>query len=317
MIPATRLFVANLPANIKDEDLISAFSIFGKVTNLDLNVKTEAGKELTKFAFLSLSAPNADVQTCIQYFANEDFYGNKLYVSIARESFLEKLQREQVESQLKDEKFMCQESLNQKNLALRNSEFYTEKLKRSSKWSWRSCDHCYFMEKENAAKMTPIYLSETLNPRKRKIEYNPGFESELKTRKRKESKALHEGNKIKYIAGDNTNLAEKTKKVSFRNSQILKQEMTKKMLESMKKRQIYKEKPTTTTSLTKVDEIKNKRVKFPDLDDILKQLKENDKKVTKQITIHWIRVYQNARILHTHRQDPMHSHLSLTSILLK
>lgn len=68
MIPATRLFVANLPANIKDEDLISAFSIFGKVTNLDLNVKTVAGKELSKFAFLSLSAPNVDVQTCKYYY---------------------------------------------------------------------------------------------------------------------------------------------------------------------------------------------------------------------------------------------------------
>lgn len=108
------------------------------------------------------------------------------------------------------------------------------------------------MEQDNAAKMTPIYLSETLNPRKRKIEYNPGLESELRTRKRKESKALHEENKLKHIAGDNNNVSDKSKKVSFRNSQILKQEATKKMLESMKKRQNFKEKPTTTTSLTKV-----------------------------------------------------------------
>lgn len=64
MISATRLFVGNLPENTEDKDVFSAFSVFGEITNVDLKVKNGAGNENKKFAFVSLSAPNVDVESC-------------------------------------------------------------------------------------------------------------------------------------------------------------------------------------------------------------------------------------------------------------
>lgn len=67
MISATRLFVGNLPENIEEKDLHSAFSVFGEITNLDLKSKAGATNESKKFAFVSLSAPNVDVESCEYY----------------------------------------------------------------------------------------------------------------------------------------------------------------------------------------------------------------------------------------------------------
>ena len=64
MISATRLFVGNLPGNAEANDLHSAFSVFGEITNLDLKSKPGDGNESKKFAFVSLSADNVNVESC-------------------------------------------------------------------------------------------------------------------------------------------------------------------------------------------------------------------------------------------------------------
>lgn len=64
MISATRLFVGNLPENTEANDLRSAFSVFGEITNLDLKSKPGDGNESKKFAFVSLSADNVTVESC-------------------------------------------------------------------------------------------------------------------------------------------------------------------------------------------------------------------------------------------------------------
>lgn len=64
MVSATRLFVGNIPDNAQEEDLVSAFSAFGQITNLDLKSKVESRNESKKFAFVSLSAQNIDVESC-------------------------------------------------------------------------------------------------------------------------------------------------------------------------------------------------------------------------------------------------------------
>lgn len=64
MISATRLFVGNLPGDTETNELQSAFSVFGKITNLDLKSKPGIGNEDKKFAFVSLSANNVNVESC-------------------------------------------------------------------------------------------------------------------------------------------------------------------------------------------------------------------------------------------------------------
>lgn len=64
MISATRLFVGNLPENTEEKELYSAFSHFGEITSVDLKCKPGDTKESKKFAFVSLSADNGNVESC-------------------------------------------------------------------------------------------------------------------------------------------------------------------------------------------------------------------------------------------------------------
>ncbi|XP_063540550.1 nucleolar protein 8 [Cydia strobilella] len=131
----TRLFVGNLPNDFEENELRSVFSKFAEVTNLDIKSKPAAENETSKFAFVTISGANNDVEACIRYFGNTDFNGSKLYVTRARESFLERLQRERQEKEQKD----------------------AEKHK---------------SHKEPSKKHPVIKLGEGFNPRKRKIDIN-------------------------------------------------------------------------------------------------------------------------------------------------
>ncbi|XP_023939228.2 nucleolar protein 8 [Bicyclus anynana] len=96
----TRLFVGNLPDNFNEHSLREAFSSYGEITNFDLKCKPGIENDNKKrFAFITLSASNFNVESCIKYFTNENFDGNRLYVTRARESFLERLQREREQTQ--------------------------------------------------------------------------------------------------------------------------------------------------------------------------------------------------------------------------
>lgn len=67
MIAATRLFVGNLPVHTEETELHSAFSAFGQITTLDLKSKPADGNASKKFAFVSISASNTDVESCKYY----------------------------------------------------------------------------------------------------------------------------------------------------------------------------------------------------------------------------------------------------------
>ncbi|CAK1552501.1 unnamed protein product [Leptosia nina] len=95
----TRLFVGNLPEITCDADLKTVFSSYGEVVNVDIKTKSGAESENKKFAFVTLSSSNYNIESCIQHFSNEDFHGSRLYVTRARESFLERLQREREQAQ--------------------------------------------------------------------------------------------------------------------------------------------------------------------------------------------------------------------------
>ncbi|XP_075981368.1 putative RNA-binding protein CG14230 [Anticarsia gemmatalis] len=245
MISATRLFVGNLPDNTQEKELQSAFSVFGEITNLDLKSKAGTDNESKKFAFVSLSASNADIESCIKRFSNEDFKGNRLYVTRARESFLERLQRERQQAQEKEaEKHNPHDKLPKKN--------------------------------------PTINLSEKLNPRKRKIDNVSLNDVHQKAKKHlKEDRAEVQPHQPRFSAGD----AYSSKPLaSAEEPDQKKSEAERKRMESMKKkRQEFKEKQNIIkTGLTGVDKKQNKKLIFTDDDDAPSEVKQNGKSVTKK-----------------------------------
>lgn len=60
----TRLFVSNLPENIDESDLVSAFTTYGEIVSVDLKSKSASTDEQRKFAFITLSASNYDIESC-------------------------------------------------------------------------------------------------------------------------------------------------------------------------------------------------------------------------------------------------------------
>ncbi|XP_068620082.1 probable RNA-binding protein CG14230 isoform X2 [Battus philenor] len=98
-----RLFVGNIPEHLNDNDLREEFSSYGEITNLELKSKADVENDRKYFAFITLSASNHAVESCIKEISNKDFGGQKLHVTRARESFLERLQREREEARKKDE----------------------------------------------------------------------------------------------------------------------------------------------------------------------------------------------------------------------
>ncbi|CAK1584429.1 unnamed protein product [Parnassius mnemosyne] len=104
----TRLFVGNIPENLNDFVLHENFSKYGQVVNLEIKNKPGSENDNKRFAFVTLAASNYDVETCIKDFSSTDFDGHRLYVTRARESFLERLQREREQASKKDDEKIVQ-----------------------------------------------------------------------------------------------------------------------------------------------------------------------------------------------------------------
>ncbi|KAM3963179.1 nucleolar protein 8 [Aphomia sociella] len=248
MSSQTRLFVGNLPENINENELRTAFSVYGEIINFDLKSKTSNENEKKKFAFITLAATNYDVESCIKHFTNDVFNGNQLYVTRARESFLERLQREREQTQKKE----------------------TEK---------NETDH------QELPKVNPVLnLGDKLNPRKRKHD-TKSYSNDSTHNKPESIKSFEKNsiNKLPNISPDNgannLNITEKDKR---------KQDADKKRMESMKqKRQEFKYKQMVIkTGLGGIDKIQNKKVIFTDNEENathephFNDLKNNKKKNT-------------------------------------
>lgn len=62
---ATRLFVGNLPENLDENALREAFSSYGNITNFDLKSKPGIENDKKKFAFITISASNFNIESCM------------------------------------------------------------------------------------------------------------------------------------------------------------------------------------------------------------------------------------------------------------
>ncbi|XP_072942908.1 probable RNA-binding protein CG14230 [Epargyreus clarus] len=230
MIPATRLFVGNLPDRVNANELREAFSAFGEITGLDIKTKSAVENHKKPFAFVTLSASNYDIESCIKHFTYENFNGTKLYVTKARESFLERLQRERELAQRKE--------------AEKNEPSSTDVI--------------------------PKPLNINLNSHKRKFDSTHavnenGFEKKPRKKEKEHKEIISETN-----VGDTFHDKASSKDgLKIPEIDDKKQNSDKKRLESMKKkRQEFNQKKMIIKSgLIGIDKVPNKKVIFSDDDD--------------------------------------------------
>ncbi|XP_037727312.1 probable RNA-binding protein CG14230 [Drosophila subpulchrella] len=97
---STRFFLADLPDRTVEADLHSLFQDYGYVEHVDLKRKEQDGATKV-IAFVTLQTD--DAQYCVNELKWQKLHGEKLRVSLARESFLDRLKREREENERREQ----------------------------------------------------------------------------------------------------------------------------------------------------------------------------------------------------------------------
>ncbi|XP_017030243.1 probable RNA-binding protein CG14230 [Drosophila kikkawai] len=96
----TRFFLADLPSRTTEADLNALFQDYGHVEHVDLKRKEQDGATKV-IAFVTLQTDDADY--CVNELNWQKLHGTKLRVSLAKESFLDRLKREREENQRREQ----------------------------------------------------------------------------------------------------------------------------------------------------------------------------------------------------------------------
>ncbi|KAL3196360.1 hypothetical protein MRX96_001695 [Rhipicephalus microplus] len=90
-----RLFVGNLGSAVTDSELREKFARFGDVENVELHTKKdESGRPFKTFAYLDLNIDQENLVNCIKTYNNTKWKGSAIVVQVAKESYIQRIQRE-------------------------------------------------------------------------------------------------------------------------------------------------------------------------------------------------------------------------------
>ncbi|KAK8771500.1 hypothetical protein V5799_025256 [Amblyomma americanum] len=90
-----RLFVGSLGSTVTDRDLKEKFARFGDVDNVELHTKKdESGKPFKMFAYVDLDTDQEKLVNCIKTYNNAKWKGSNIVVQVAKESYIQRIQRE-------------------------------------------------------------------------------------------------------------------------------------------------------------------------------------------------------------------------------
>uniref|UniRef100_A0A8D2E978 Nucleolar protein 8 n=1 Tax=Theropithecus gelada TaxID=9565 RepID=A0A8D2E978_THEGE len=100
-----RLYVGGLSQNISEADLQNQFSRFGEVSDVEIITrKDDQGNPQKVFAYINISAAEADLKKCMSVLNKTKWKGGTLQIQLAKESFLHRLAQEREEAKAKKEK---------------------------------------------------------------------------------------------------------------------------------------------------------------------------------------------------------------------
>lgn len=90
-----RLYIGGLGDSVDENVLKKHLATYGTVAQADVKEKKDAeGVVMTRFAYVNIQAPNNQIEQCIKSLNGSLWKGSRLKVERARESFMERLQRE-------------------------------------------------------------------------------------------------------------------------------------------------------------------------------------------------------------------------------
>ncbi|KAK3767572.1 hypothetical protein RRG08_003834 [Elysia crispata] len=97
-ILSKRLYIGGLSENVSESELLERFSRFGKVSNVSLKTRVDDnGEPLKSFAHLNLQGDEASIKKCFNTYQNSKWKGSVMKLQYAKESVLERLQKEREE----------------------------------------------------------------------------------------------------------------------------------------------------------------------------------------------------------------------------
>ncbi|CAN7937631.1 unnamed protein product [Ixodes hexagonus] len=99
-----RLFVGNLSSTVKQDELREKFQRFGHVENVEVHTKRdESGNPFKTFAYLDMDLSQENLVSCIKTYHGAKWKGSEMLVQVAKESYIQRIQREAKSLQLKKE----------------------------------------------------------------------------------------------------------------------------------------------------------------------------------------------------------------------
>lgn len=98
-----RLFVGNLSSSVKENELREKFQRFGDVENVEMHSKRDdSGNTFKTFAYLDLNITQEKLVNCIKTYHGTKWKGTEIVVQVAKESYIQRIQREAKSSKLKE-----------------------------------------------------------------------------------------------------------------------------------------------------------------------------------------------------------------------
>ncbi|XP_022248705.1 nucleolar protein 8-like isoform X2 [Limulus polyphemus] len=101
MVNQKRLFIGGISPTVQENDIKEKFSRFGEICGVEIREKTYENSNVTRFAYVDLKISDDCLAKCISVYNQTSWKGQKILIQLAKESFLQRLQREREEQDSK------------------------------------------------------------------------------------------------------------------------------------------------------------------------------------------------------------------------
>ncbi|XP_072389078.1 probable RNA-binding protein CG14230 [Diabrotica undecimpunctata] len=95
-LETNRIFISDLPETASKDELQNIFGNYGEVSSIEIKERKELGQKNTSlfFAYVTINIDAKSLNNCFNDFSKGKWFGQRVMLQIARESFLDRLKRE-------------------------------------------------------------------------------------------------------------------------------------------------------------------------------------------------------------------------------